>query len=62
MSFKILEKNGVDNENIDGAAFNNFSAGGRTRRYRSGGSFGMFSFSVGQCNRHCAGRIDHARL
>ena len=29
MSFKILEKNGVDNENIDGAAFNNFSAGGR---------------------------------
>lgn len=29
MAYKILEKNGVDNENIDGAAFNNFSAGGR---------------------------------
>lgn len=29
MSYKILEQNGVDNENIDGGAFNNFSAGGR---------------------------------
>ena len=29
MSYKILEKNGVDNENIDGGAFNNFAAGGR---------------------------------
>lgn len=27
--FKILEQNGIDNENIDGAAFNNFSAGNR---------------------------------
>lgn len=29
MSYKILEKNGVDNENIDGGAFNNFTAGNR---------------------------------
>ena len=29
MSYKILEQNGIDNENIDGAAFNNFSAGNR---------------------------------
>ena len=29
MSYKILEKNGVDNENVDGGAFNNFAAGGR---------------------------------
>lgn len=29
MSYKILEQNGTDNENIDGAAFNNFCAGGR---------------------------------
>lgn len=29
MSFKILEQNGVDNENVDGGAFNNFAAGGR---------------------------------
>ena len=27
--YKILEKDGVDNESIDGAAFNNFSAGNR---------------------------------
>lgn len=26
--FKILEQNGVENENIDGGAFNNFAAGG----------------------------------
>ena len=29
MAYKILENNGVDNENIDGAALNNFSAGNR---------------------------------
>lgn len=29
MSYKILEQNGIKNENVDGAAFNNFSAGGR---------------------------------
>lgn len=29
MSYKILEQNGIDIENIDGAAFNNFAAGGR---------------------------------
>lgn len=29
MSYKILEQNGVDNENVDGGAFNNFAAGGR---------------------------------
>lgn len=29
MSYKILEQNGIHNENVDGAAFNNFSAGGR---------------------------------
>lgn len=29
MSYKILEQNGIDNENIDGGAFNNFAAGGR---------------------------------
>lgn len=29
MAFKILEKNGVDNENVDGGAFNRFTAGGR---------------------------------
>lgn len=29
MSYKILEQNGVDNQNIDGGAFNNFAAGGR---------------------------------
>lgn len=29
MAYKILEQNGIDNENIDGAAFNNFSAGNR---------------------------------
>ena len=29
MSYKILEQNGVDNENTDGGAFNNFAAGGR---------------------------------
>lgn len=29
MSYKILEQNGIQNENVDGAAFNNFSAGGR---------------------------------
>lgn len=27
--YKILEQNGIDNENIDGGAFNNFAAGGR---------------------------------
>ena len=27
--YKILEQNGVENENIDGGAFNNFAAGGR---------------------------------
>lgn len=27
--FKILEQNGVDNENIDGSAFNRFTAGGK---------------------------------
>lgn len=25
MSYKILEQNGIDIENIDGAAFNNFA-------------------------------------
>lgn len=29
MSYKVLEQNGVDNENIDGGAFNHFAAGGR---------------------------------
>lgn len=29
MSYKILEQNGTDNENIDGGAFNRFAAGGR---------------------------------
>lgn len=29
MSYKILEKTGVENENVDGSAFNNFSAGGK---------------------------------
>lgn len=29
MSYKILEQNGIDNENIDGGAFNRFTAGGR---------------------------------
>lgn len=29
MAYKILEQNGIDNENTDGAAFNNFSAGNR---------------------------------
>ena len=29
MSYKILEQNGIDNENIDGGAFNNFAAGNR---------------------------------
>lgn len=29
MTYKILEQNGIDNENIDGAAFNNFCAGNR---------------------------------
>lgn len=29
MSYKILEKNGVDHQNVDGGAFNNFAAGGR---------------------------------
>ena len=29
MSYKILEQNGIDNENVDGGAFNNFAAGGR---------------------------------
>lgn len=29
MSYKILEQNGIDNENIDGGAFNNFAASGR---------------------------------
>lgn len=29
MSYKILEQNGVDNENIDGGALNRFAAGGR---------------------------------
>lgn len=27
--YKILEQNGIDNENIDGSAFNNFSAGNK---------------------------------
>ncbi len=27
--YKILEQNGVDNENVDGAEFNNFCSGGR---------------------------------
>lgn len=30
MSYKILEANGIENENIDGGAFNNFSAGGKS--------------------------------
>ena len=29
MSYKILEQNGIDIENIDGGAFNNFAAGNR---------------------------------
>lgn len=29
MSFIVLEKNGVENQNTDGGAFNNFAAGGR---------------------------------
>lgn len=29
MEYKILEKNGVENENVDGAEFNNFCAGDR---------------------------------
>ncbi len=29
MSYKILEQNGIDNENVDGGAFNRFFAGGR---------------------------------
>ncbi len=29
MSYKVLEQNGIDNENIDGGAFNRFAAGGR---------------------------------
>ena len=29
MSYKILEQNGIDNENVDGGAFNNFASGGR---------------------------------
>lgn len=29
MSYKILEQNGIDNENVDGGAFNRFAAGGR---------------------------------
>ena len=29
MSYKILEQNGIDNENIDSGAFNNFAAGNR---------------------------------
>lgn len=29
MSFKVLEQNGIDNENVDGGAFNRFTAGGR---------------------------------
>lgn len=29
MSYKILEQNGIDNENIDGGALNRFAAGGR---------------------------------
>ena len=30
MEYKILEENGVENKNVDGAAFNNFSAGGKS--------------------------------
>ena len=29
MEYKILERNGDENENVDGAAFNNFCADGR---------------------------------
>lgn len=29
MRYKILEQNGVNHENVDGGAFNNFTAGGR---------------------------------
>lgn len=29
MSYKVLEQNGIDNENVDGGAFNRFTAGGR---------------------------------
>ncbi|MDE7439758.1 MAG: hypothetical protein K2N23_04550 [Clostridia bacterium] len=28
MSYKVLEQNGIDNENVDGGAFNRFTAGG----------------------------------
>lgn len=30
MEYKILEANGIENENIDGGAFNNFCAGGQS--------------------------------
>lgn len=30
MNYKILESNGIENENIDGGAFNNFTAGGKS--------------------------------
>ena len=30
MQYKILEANGIENENIDGGAFNNFTAGGKS--------------------------------
>lgn len=41
MEFKILEANGVENENVDGAAFNNVMAGGEN---------GIFKGILNECN------------
>lgn len=41
MSYKVLESNGVENENIDGGAFNNFTAGGES---------GIISGVLDECN------------
>lgn len=48
MSFKILERNGVDNENIDGAAFNNFAAGERD---------GIVAGVLSQCSIYYEGNV-----
>jgi hypothetical protein len=48
MGYKILEENGIENENIDGSAFNNFCAGGES---------GIIAEVLDECSITSAGSI-----
>lgn len=48
MNYKILEANGVENENVDGGAFNNFCAGGKS---------GIVADVLNECNLISQGKV-----